>query len=55
MFVDYNILALKKLQTENDLVIIVISLLNRQKYLTRISCSLWTLVIVSSQPETSTI
>lgn len=34
--VDYNVRALKKLQTENDLVVIVISSLNRQNYLTPI-------------------
>ncbi len=37
--VDYNVRALKKLQTENDLVIIVISSLNRQNYLTPIDFS----------------
>ncbi len=34
--VDYNVRALKKLQTENDLVVLVISSLNRQNYLTPI-------------------
>ncbi len=34
--IDYNVRALKKLQTDNDLVIIVISSLNRQNYLTPI-------------------
>lgn len=37
--VDYNVRALKKLQTENDLVVIVISSLNRQNYLTPIDFS----------------
>lgn len=37
--VDYNVRALKKLQTENDLVVIVISSLNRQNYLTSIDFS----------------
>lgn len=37
--VDYNVRALKKLQTENDLVLIVISSLNRQNYLTPIDFS----------------
>ena len=37
--VDYNVRALKKLQTEYDLVIIVISSLNRQNYLTPIDFS----------------
>ena len=34
--VDYNVRALKKLQTENDLVVLLISSLNRQNYLTPI-------------------
>lgn len=34
--IDYNVRALKKLQAENDLVVIVISSLNRQNYLTPI-------------------
>lgn len=37
--VDYNVRALKKLQTENDLVVLVISSLNRQNYLTPIDFS----------------
>ena len=37
--VDYNVRALKKLQTEQDLVVIVISSLNRQNYLTPIDFS----------------
>ena len=37
--VDYNVRALKKLQTDNDLVVIVISSLNRQNYLTPIDFS----------------
>ena len=37
--VDYNVRALKKLQTENDLVVIVISSLNRANYLTPIDFS----------------
>ena len=37
--VDYNVRALKKLQTENNLVVIVISSLNRQNYLTPIDFS----------------
>ena len=37
--VDYNVRVLKKLQTENDLVVIVISSLNRQNYLTPIDFS----------------
>ena len=37
--VDYNVRALKKLQTEYDLVVIVISSLNRQNYLTPIDFS----------------
>ena len=37
--VDYNVRALKKLQTEYDLVLIVISSLNRQNYLTPIDFS----------------
>lgn len=37
--VDYNVRALKKLQTGNDLVVIVISSLNRQNYLTPIDFS----------------
>lgn len=37
--VDYNVRALKKLQADNDLVVIVISSLNRQNYLTPIDFS----------------
>ena len=37
--VDYNVRALKKLQTENDLVVLVISSLNRSNYLTPIDFS----------------
>ncbi len=37
--VDYNVRALKKLQTENDLVVLVISSLNRANYLTPIDFS----------------
>ena len=37
--VDYNVRALKKLQTENDLVVLIISSLNRQNYLTPIDFS----------------
>ena len=37
--VDYNVRALKKLQTENNLVVLVISSLNRQNYLTPIDFS----------------
>ena len=37
--VDYNVRALKKLQTENDLVVLLISSLNRQNYLTPIDFS----------------
>lgn len=37
--VDYNVRALKKLQTENDLVVIVILSLNRANYLTPIDFS----------------
>ena len=37
--VDFNVRALKKLQTDNDLVVIVISSLNRANYLTPIDFS----------------
>ncbi len=37
--VDYNVRVLKKLQTENDLVVLVISSLNRHNYLTPIDFS----------------
>ena len=37
--VDYNVRALKKLQTDNDLVVLVISSLNRSNYLTPIDFS----------------